>query len=89
MIIKIINNLTISNSLVFTFLVFRAYFYTLKYDFLILAITHHVVTIRNWIKEIRKVKAKIEIADTLTKKNNVIPIVFVIYNLPLGLDIFV
>lgn len=52
MAINIINNTAGFNSLIFIFLVFRAYLYISNFDFLTLIIIQHVINIKNVIKKV-------------------------------------
>ena len=58
MAIKTLNNIASSNSLISIFLVFKVYFYILKFDSFIPIITQYIVVINNIIEEMQKVKAK-------------------------------
>lgn len=65
MTIKIINHKTGFNSLISTFLVFRAYLYILEYNVLTPTITKRSAVIKNVMKKMQKVRAERQIADVL------------------------
>ena len=84
---KAINNLAGLNSLIPTLLVFRAYPYIVKSNTPNLTVIKQAVALKKAIKEVKKLRAKRQITDTLNIYNR--PKTTTIYNLPLNSPILV
>ena len=65
MTIKIVNDIIDDNDLIFTLLMFDAYFRMQEFDFSFSIITQRVEIIRKIINEIRIIKAEKQINDAL------------------------
>ena len=84
---KAINNSTGPNSLIPTLLVFRAYLCIVKSNTSNPTVIKRAAALKKAIEEVKKLKAKHQIADALNIHNR--PKTTTIYNLPLNLPILV
>lgn len=84
---KAINNISGPNSLVLTFLVFRAYPCMSKFDALIPTITQCVTIIKNAIKKVQKVRTEKIVANISKQNNRSGLMVSDMPNLPLNFDV--
>ena len=69
MIVKTVNNTANDNDLIFTLLMFDAYFCMQKFDFLFSIITQRVDAIKKIMKEMRITKTQKQISDALNIRN--------------------
>ena len=84
---KAINNSIGPNSLISTLLVFRAYLYIIKSNIPNPTVVKQAAALKKAIEEVKKLKAKHQVVDTLNMCNGLK--ITVIYNLPLNLPILV
>ena len=87
MTIKIVNDIISDNDLIFTLLIFDAYFRMQKFDFSFSIIIQKIETIKKIMNEIRIVKTKKQISDALNIQNELI--INHLYNLSLNSEILV
>ena len=87
MTIKIVNDIINDNDLIFTLLIFDAYFRMQKFDFSFSIIIQKIEIIRKIINEIRIIKAEKQINDTLNIRNE--SIINHLHDLSLNSEIFV
>ena len=87
MIVKIVNDIINDNGLIFTLLVFGAYFRMQKLDFSSSIITQRVDAIRKTMKKIRIVRAEKQISDALNIRNE--SITDHLHDLSLNSEVFV
>ena len=85
--IKIVNDIINDNNLIFTLLMFNAYFRMQKFDFSFSIIIQKIDVIKKVIKKIRIIKTKKHSSNALNIRNKSITNYF--YNLSLNLKIFV
>jgi hypothetical protein len=84
---KAINNFTGPNSLISTLLVFGAYLYIVEFNTPNFTVIKRAVALKKAIEEVKKLKAKCQMADILNIYNR--PKITAIYNLPLNSPILV
>ena len=87
MTIKIVNDIINDNDLIFTLLMFDAYFRMQKLDFSFLIIIQKIDVIRKIMKKIRIIKTKKQISDALNIRNE--SITDHLHDLSLNSEIFV
>ena len=87
MTIKIVNDIIDDNDLIFTLLMFDAYFRMQKFDFSFLIIIQKIKIIKKIMNEIRIIKTKKQISDVLNIRNE--SITDHLHDLSLNSEIFV
>ena len=87
--VKAINYTSSSNGLVPTLLVFGVHSRISMYNALSPTITSCAAAIKNAMKEVQRVRAERQVADALNQRNGPGPMVSVVPDLPLNLDLLV
>ena len=87
--IKTINNIIGPNGLVSTLLVFEAYPRISKFDSPTPTITQCITAIKNTMKKVQKVRAERQVANALNQKNRFRPMVSIVHDLSLDLDVII
>ena len=85
--IKIVNDIINDNDLIFTLLIFNAYFRMQKFDFSFSIIIQKIEIIKKIMNEIRIIKTKKQISDVLNIRNE--SITDHLHDLSLNSEIFV